>query len=69
MTILSPLAPSTAQGHPHGESPADGATACGPSVARSDATGELTGRLRLSARWTADLRPTATWSVESRPTL
>ena len=68
MTILNPLAPPTAQGHPNGESPAVCEPADSPSVARSDGTGELTGRIRLSARWTADVRPTATWSVESRPT-
>jgi hypothetical protein len=68
MTILNPLAPPTAQGHPNGESPAVGEPADGPSVARSDDTGELSGRIRLYARWTADVRPTATWCVESRPT-
>ena len=68
MTILNPLAAPMEQGHPNGESPAVGEPADGPSVARSDGTGELTGRIRLSARWTADVRPTATWSVESRPT-
>ena len=66
MTILNPPAPSTAQEHPIGERPAVRETAVDPTVARSDARGEFTGRLRLSARWTADLRPTATWSVESR---
>jgi len=65
MTILNPLAAPTEQGHPNGESPAVGEPADRPSVARSDGTGELTGRIRLSARWTADVRPTATWSVES----
>jgi hypothetical protein len=69
MTILIPLAPSGAQEHPVG--PAVCETVDGASVARcerSDATGELTGRVRLTARWTADIRPTATWSVASRHT-
>ena len=48
MTILNPLAAPTEQGHPNGESPAVGEPADRPSVARSDGTGELTGRIRLA---------------------